>query len=184
MIVHSKVTELNDVVFPEFDGNKAYMVPFLKKDGLPNNLTKWQGIVDSMLAKVDTTSPVYFMLDQKEVKAGTIQRRPGVHIDGFWDASAKGHGHSIRYVNEKDQEAVILATNEAGVMGYEGEWDFSPALGGDCSHISLKNMASRFLEAGKAYLGDTMYFLHESLPILRDCFRIVVRLNVPGYRLV
>lgn len=70
--------------FPDFTGERVYMRPFFKRDGLPADLTRWQDVVGAMLDGVETDLPIYLMIDQKQVGAGEFHRRPGLHIDGYW----------------------------------------------------------------------------------------------------
>lgn len=75
--------------FPLFTGERVYMREFWKELRLPIELRRWQSTVDQMLMGVDTGRPMYLMIDQSELKAGQVHRRPGVHLDGYWVA-----GHS------------------------------------------------------------------------------------------
>lgn len=89
----SRITARNTVEFPEPQGDRIYMLPFTKSGGLPASARRWQGVVDQMLEGVDTTGPVYLMVDEGLVRAGTAQRRPGLHIDGYWDPSGRHQEH-------------------------------------------------------------------------------------------
>ncbi len=88
----SYVEQRAKVDFPLFNNEKVYMLPFYKKEGLPSNLKHWQRTVDSMLDGVNTEDVIYLMIDQGFVKANTYHRRPGVHIDGYWNPGINGHG--------------------------------------------------------------------------------------------
>lgn len=88
----SYVEKRSNVSFPEFKNEKVYMVPFYKKEGLPFNLKHWQKTVDAMLEGVETENVIYLMVDQGIVRANTFHRRPGVHIDGYWNPNFNGHG--------------------------------------------------------------------------------------------
>lgn len=90
----SYVEQREKVRFPDFNNEKVYMLPFYKKDGLPNNLRHWQKTVDSMLDGINTDDLIYLMIDQGFVKANTYHRRPGVHIDGYWNPILNCHGNS------------------------------------------------------------------------------------------
>ena len=60
----SKVVELNEVSFPAWNGERVYMRPFTKRDGLPFDLARWQPTVDQMLQGIDTDSEIYLMIDE------------------------------------------------------------------------------------------------------------------------
>jgi hypothetical protein len=79
------------VPFPEFTGERAYMVPFTKKT-LPAHLARWQDTVDAMLDGIDMPGIGYIMIDQSIALSGNAQRRPGLHIDGYWNPGLSAHG--------------------------------------------------------------------------------------------
>lgn len=83
------------VRFPEFQGERVYMLPFFQDQGLPVPVSRWQATVDAMLDGITTDQPIYLMVDETVVAAGKPQRRPGLHIDGYWHAGG-GHGHGHR----------------------------------------------------------------------------------------
>ncbi|AXP07773.1 hypothetical protein SmphiM6_82 [Sinorhizobium phage phiM6] len=87
-IIHSRGT----VQFPEFMAERVYMREFYKGRGLPSDLKRWQPVVDTLLEGVDTDGPIYLMVDEGEVKAGSTHRREGLHIDGYWNPTLNAHG--------------------------------------------------------------------------------------------
>lgn len=176
------------VEFPAFTGERIYMREFRKQRGLPSDLMRWQPTVDAMLEGIDVDGPIYLMIDQSVVLAGMAQRRPGMHIDGYWipEMYAHGGGHGGgRHVtwcdaDWKDAEAVILASDVSACRAMVGSWDGKPADGGDCSHIDTRGLREVRLHADRVYAGNVT-MLHESLPVSHDCARTLVRLNVPGW---
>ncbi len=190
----STVKQLGSVTLPEFTGDRIYMREFRKADGLPSDLSRWQPTVDQMLDGVDSDGPIFIMVDQTELKAGTPQRRPGVHIDGVWHA---GHGwdnqgggqwnlgsHDTgghRFQDGVETQSLILASNVEGCAVYEGQYDGQPGDGGDFTHLELSGLRRVILEPNHAYAGDAMQLLHESIPVVRDCRRMLVRLNVSNW---
>lgn len=244
----SYVKQGNNISFPQFNGDRVYMLGFTKKDGLPERLRHWEKTVCSMLDGLDIESDniMYLMIDERYVKAGEMHRRPGVHIDGYWlpsvnrhgshfignndDKAYSCHGHnsgsnhvvvpsgghstyspsghihnngghshvhngghltngskikkrmgSKEYV-EWEPEALILASNVSASRAWNGIYEGSPSIGGDCSHIDLSELEEIKLLRNKTYLGNVT-MLHESLPIEQDCHRSLVRINVPGLNL-
>jgi len=144
-----------------------------------------------MLEDVDAPGDIYLMIDQGKVKAGNPHRRPGVHIDGYWVEQLGGHrgghvgqnGYWKNGWNTADliaPEGIILASNVPGAVAYVGEWDGVIGDGGDCSHINVAGMSKIALNAPTAYAGN-VGLLHESIPVVADCARTLVRLNVPGW---
>ncbi|KQP37587.1 hypothetical protein [Pseudorhodoferax sp. Leaf274] len=92
MLKQSTIQQRGAVTFPEFTGERVYMLPFRKAEGLPFDLARWQPTVDAMLDGIDVASPIYLMIDQGVVQPGATHRRPGVHIDGYWRPEIAAHG--------------------------------------------------------------------------------------------
>lgn len=217
MRYQSKVIENGAVTFPEFMGERVYMLGFKQKDGLPVHLNRWQSIVDQMLRGISTDETIYLMIDEQFVPAGKTHRRPGVHIDGYWNPAMRchgsydsrhGHDSSLRIIRKPvsnpqpklkkkpkkksklswetaefdTPEALFLASNVKASRGYIGEFSGSVGNMGDCKDVSISGLNEVVLDANKVYIGN-ITFLHESIPVEQDCYRTVVRLNVPGLEL-
>lgn len=90
----SLVEEAGKIVFPEFRGERVYMLPFTVANGLPEHLSHWQNTVDGMLdgVDVDPQQDIYLMIDQKYVSQHQMHRRPGIHVDGYWIPNLYAHG--------------------------------------------------------------------------------------------
>lgn len=201
----SVAREAGPVDFPAFLSERVYMHEFRMDVGLPEHLKRWQRTVDQMLVGVDTDEPIYLMIDQKEVMASAAHRRPGLHVDGYWNPShsswddgkppawnaVSAHGGHMASVgsmanptwlfHESDRpEAIILASDICASRGLIGEFDGSIKVGGDVSHLDLGHMEPILLQAGRAYQGNVC-FVHESLPVFQGCRRTLVRLHVPGH---
>lgn len=203
----SKIELGGHVEFPAFLAERVYMREFKKKDGLPTDLKRWQPTVDQMLEGIDTDLPMYLMVDQAVVGDNQSHRRPGVHLDGYWDPSLSMHngggpthgprrhssvppGHTGRSPFHSSgssrwedatfdaPEYIILASDVPACRGYVGQFDGPIREGGDASEISLKNLEAIELEANRVYIGNVS-FLHESLPIATSCERTLVRINAP-----
>ena len=190
---HSEMQARSRVQFPLFAGERHYMIPFFQSEGLPVHLSHWQPTVDAMLEGIETYAPIYFMADQSFVGAGQTQRRPGLHVDGYWhpDLHAYGGrgGHTGRHmasgwdeVDFSEPEALILASNVSAARAYLGDYDGPIGDGGDASKIDVSNLRVMHMEKNVAYCG-TVATLHESLPVRVDCNRTLVRLNCPGVTL-
>lgn len=92
----SVLQERNQVDFPKFNGDRIYMLEFFKGKPLPVEAKRWQLTVDQMMEGVDAEGPLYLMVDQAFVKARNFHRRPGVHIDGYWQPMIAGHSGGDR----------------------------------------------------------------------------------------
>ncbi len=80
-----------EVIFPQFKPERIYMREFTKQQGLPFDLARWQPTVDAMLQGIDTSGPIFIMVDAAPVIVGVAHRRPGLHIDGYWSPALKAH---------------------------------------------------------------------------------------------
>ncbi len=181
----SRIEQRAKVTFPTTGplAERIYMQPFLKVGEeilLPSSMARWIPTVATMLQGIETTSRMYLMVDRSVVKAGQSQRRPGPHIDGHWRESGGG---TVDAADFEDNELIILASNVEGCVAYVGSYprvDFKP--GGDCSGMNLSKLKKVRLLADYVYVG-TVATIHESVPIKQDCFRTLVRINVPGVTL-
>jgi len=191
MKINSRYRKGGIVSFPKHTGEKIYMVPFLKREGLPSHISRWQSVVDVMLEDIETDQPIYIMVDQGIVKAGNPHRRGGIHIDGNWMPDIQAHGggswiptpiHSPFPTHEHTElkpEALILSSDVSACAFYKGEIEAQVGDGGDCSHLDLSSFNRELAEPNRVYIGNVTV-LHESLPVLKSCQRTVVRLNCPG----
>lgn len=122
MIYASIVDERGAVTFPEFTGERVYMEPFTQAAGLPVHLARWQNTVDQMLVGIEVDSPIYIMIDQTHVEAGRPQRRPGVHIDGYWLPEVRAHmgggSHVARSIPNPRREGYHSAGGHTGGGGH------------------------------------------------------------------
>ncbi len=180
----SNVQQRGRVAFPEFTGERIYMREFTKAGGLPRDLARWQETVDAMLDGVDAPGPIFLMVDQSRVIAGNAQRRPGLHVDGYWNPSIQAHGgggHGGHKISGEATEALILASSVLGGCGYVGQFSGQAGDGGDCEHIGRDGLLRVEMEPGRVWAGHALTMLHESIPVRRDALRTLVRLNVAGW---
>lgn len=77
-------------------------------------------------------------------------------------------------------ETILLASDVPACRALVGEYEGPIGKGGDLTHLDLSHMREIMFEANKVYAGNVT-FAHESLPVLHDCQRTVVRINVPGH---
>lgn len=211
MLFQSKVSILGHVArFPDYTGERVYMKPFTKKEGLPKELLRWTDLVNEMIAPVDTDAEMYLMIDQSIVKAGSYHRRPGRHIDGYWDRGGGGMhrgeldpsvgrwrshipvnpgGHSSRHSSGvddwskstfEDKEGILLCSNVFASLAYSGPFKGPIGDGGDCSKVKSLDLTTHAMHEGYIY-GGNVTMLHESIPVPYDCERTVVRINTPGW---
>jgi hypothetical protein len=93
-IHNSQVRVGSSVTFPEWKGERHYMIPFTVGRGLVGDLGRYQTTVNQMMEGilVDTQQECYLMVDEKEVVPGNFHRRPGLHVDGYWHPAIQKHG--------------------------------------------------------------------------------------------
>lgn len=173
--MRSDVRQLAPVPFPEFLSERIYMVPFLRRDGLPAELTRWQPTVDAMLGDRPIDGTIYLMIDQGHVEPGVSHRRPGLHVDGYW--SSAGHGPKHQHRGACDQ-SIVLASDAPGGVGYVGDYEGEPGPGGEY-RLDTTQLRRVELTPGFAWAGHALHFLHESVPAPVAQNRTLVRLNVP-----
>lgn len=209
MIYESLIQQRGPVSLPEVRGERIYMLPFTRSAGLPESASRWQATVDEMLDGIpDTGGPAYLMVDESFVQAGSPHRRPGVHIDGYWQpggrwghrASAHGPGRHTPSPGPSHRpwqpghkplgaswetspfetpEAIIMASSIEGACGYAGTYAGPVGDMGDCSGLDLSGLKRVPFPAHKA-IACNVTGLHESLPLAQSGWRQLVRLNVPG----
>jgi len=170
---------------PPFDPNVGcYMVPHYELE-----LEGWKDLVNEIVKTYKSLSmgthtalghDFFVTIDQSSLKSGETHRRPGPHYDGYWMNSCRPDprwntvDHSL--VNKSD---IILLSNVMGSVGYRGKVKTYLTEGGDCSHLAeeLKSFTREPLEANKIYLGSS-HFIHESVPVEKDCDRQLLRITV------
>lgn len=92
--MRSQVAVGTRVDFPEWRGERHYMLPFTLRSGLPKEARRYQNVVDQMMGsiQVDRDQECYFMVDEKDVVPGQTHRRPGLHVEGYWIQDIRCHG--------------------------------------------------------------------------------------------
>ena len=84
------------VAFPEPTGIRIYMQP-VTLDHLYGTRSPYATTVHNMIENtpIGVTDLMYLMVDEGHVKTGELQRRRGMHIDGYWidnNPIMMGHG--------------------------------------------------------------------------------------------
>lgn len=191
----SIIQKRGKVEFPEWTGERIYMRRFTKSNGLPSELSRWQKTVNAMLEGIETQQAIYLMVDQGLASPEKSHRRPGVHIDGYWVEEIGGHDGSHKSVAvgswehpSKDwkhcdfstPEGLILASDIEACRAFEGNFLGKVGKGGDCSGIELSSLKEIPMVGGSIYAGNVT-MLHESIPVIRESKRTLVRLSIPGW---
>ena len=187
--------ELYKVEIPNFTG-EVKMLPF-SLDNLSEIPAQFKGLVSKMIEALPNKKGVaYLTVDGKTVEKGKTQRRGGVHIDGNylpqlcgWGSGCGGNGwkvgeggrilssdeHKLSY--ESHTGGMLIASTYPACKGWNGEFDGSPYIGGDCTRI--EGLGEGFiLKPNVVYYGNSQW-LHESLPVDKTTHRVVVRVTLP-----
>jgi hypothetical protein len=195
---------------PEFTGERVYMRRLDLKSAFPADLGRWESVVNSMLRGIDVPI-VYLMVDQSFVPAGSTQRRPGLHVDGYWVANDASHGGSPGRHSGSPSHAPEPSPEPSHKPSKGGVHDFADWANAAFDAPEAILLASD-VAASRAFVGEwdgqigdggscatdvtgleeivlqagrcyagNVACLHESLPVAAACHRTLVRLNVPGW---
>jgi len=179
----------NEIELPMIDGEFS-MMPFdlLTLNGLSAD---FKGIAEKLLTNIKHNGGNAFLtVHGKMIKKGGTLRRGGAHTDGSYDSKVFGwgggwkvgeNGHAITSYDHKrlynsDTGGIILASNFESCLGWIGEFEGLPGVGGDCSTISLDEPF--MLKRNTVYYGNN-HFIHESLPLSDDVHRVFARITMP-----
>lgn len=185
--------KLNKISIPRFDG-EIKMLPF-ELSSLIDVPLQFLDCVENMICNLPKLYGVaYLTVDGRTITQGETHRRGGAHIDGnyidylcSW-GNGGGNGwkvmeggviltskeHEMSYENENG--GMLMASDFVSCKGWNGEYDNKSGVGGDCSHIELKNGFN--LDKNTVYYGSSQ-FIHESLPIKQDTHRTLIRITLP-----
>lgn len=127
----------------------------------------------------------HMTVDEKVVKAGMSQRRPGPHVDGCfmpdlgrWGGSP-GWNHNCNNLGRSEsfrRMPIIVAADVAGCKAWKGRYPIQPTDSGALPGIELD--AGEVIPAGVGYLLSPDC-VHESLVFDRDTRRTFLRIALP-----
>lgn len=190
-MIKSLVTQTGQIDLPLIEGEYS-MIPF--------DLTSLEGltgifkevVVQMLKGLPNLTGTAFFTIHGKNLKKGETLRRGGAHVDGNYEPHNMTFGnsggwkvgqggaplgtelHSRQYV--KETGGIILASNFPACLGWVGDFEGFPHSGGDCTHLELNTPF--MLEKSKVYYGNN-HFIHESLPMSEDVYRVFARITLP-----
>lgn len=180
-VLQSSIRNLCQVDLP-YAGRQHYMHNFdLSEPTVPEGFEDYLPVVRRIVDSAGVRHGVaYLTVDEKVVKAGMSQRRPGAHVDGcFMPTEMRwGHGGWNHYCNHvpSDRMPVIVASSVAGCKVWEGEFMAEPREDGDLSHLELGD--GLIAEAGRAYWLSPDC-IHESMRFSEDTQRTFIRIAMP-----
>ncbi len=182
-----------NIQMQHFDTTKMAV---MTDDPFINNILPYKDIVSEMLSGINLLgNTAYLTVHGKHLKKGEILRRGGKHIDGNYDPDifnwtcngvdfdkylnkeappVDSEHHQILY--NSNRGGVLLLTNYEACLGWTGEFDGTAGLGGSCDHIETGEPF--ILQRNKVYYGNST-FIHESIPVKEDVYRIMFRITLP-----
>lgn len=186
----SKFENIGTIDLPYVNG-EYQMIPFdmATLDGLSG---EFRVIAKKMIAPIkNKVGTAYLTVHGRFLRQGKTLRRPAPHTDGNYEPHLMTFGgggwkvgengpaintelHDRQYNSENG--GIILATNYASCLGWRGDFDGLPSVGGDCRHIKLDD--PELLSSGQIYYGNN-HFIHESIPVGKDVHRVFARVTLP-----
>jgi hypothetical protein len=192
-MINSISKELYSINLPFYKGEVS-MLPF-NLDNISTLPEEFRKVVRDMIRFLSVKKGEAFLtVHGKFVKKDKTLRRGAPHIDGNYlkEVSDWGNGggngwkvgengvklnseeHKLSYLNENG--GMLIASNYSACKGWNGFYSDEPKEGGDCSHVDLKD--GFMLKPDTVYYGNSQ-FIHESLPVNKDVFRILYRITLP-----
>ena len=194
-MIKSISKELNTIQIPYYKGELS-MLPFNLNDlsTVPN---EFKETVEQMIISLPNKMGTAFLtIHGKFIKKAKTLRRGAPHIDGnfiqglsdYWGGGGGTNGwkvgengfsltseeHKLSYENENG--GMLIVSDYSACMGWNGIYEGKAKEGGDCSHIDLGE--GFMLKPNKVYYGNSQ-FIHESLPLDKDIFRVLYRITLP-----
>ncbi len=189
----SHVTPVNTIELPLIEGEFS-LIPF-DLQTLEGLTEEFKAVVRQMLKGIQNLAgTAFFTIHGKRLHKGQTLRRGGPHTDGNfipeiggwtggggngWKVGENGPSvgserHERSYVEVNG--GIILCSNFEACLGWVGEYEGFPAVGGDCSHLKLDTPFT--LQRNTVYYGNN-HFVHESLPMTEDVHRVFARVTLP-----
>jgi hypothetical protein len=188
-MLNSYARPLCAVTLPPMLGRQVYMHSFdASAPSMPEGCEDYRPSVVALLASAGIQSgTIHMTIDEKVVRAGQSQRRPGPHVDGCFIPSAEswGHGggsggwnHGCNNIptDYPGRMPVIVAASVEGCKVWEGQFDAEPKSDGDLSHLELGEGVVVPANVGYLLSPDCV---HESMTLPRDIPRTFLRLALP-----
>lgn len=192
-MLHSIVKPLNSISIPHFKGEVS-MIPF-DLSNLNSVPKQFRGTVEQMVQNLpNKTGTAFLTVHGRFVKKAKTLRRGAPHIDGNYMPKVSSWGNSggggwkvgqngAKLTSEEHIKSyenpnggMLIASNYSACKAWEGKFEGKANEGGDCSHLELGE--GFMLDANKVYYGNSQ-FIHESLPLDKDVFRVLFRITLP-----
>jgi hypothetical protein len=185
-MLHSSYRPLTKVSLP-YANRQMYMHSFDIAN--PVMAAGYEDYLDPVMTLLDAacikSGIAHMTVDEKVVKAGYSQRRPGPHVDGCFVPSAESWNHGsggwLHNCNNILGESaarmpVIVASSFPGCVAWEGIFEGEPKSDGDLSHLDLGVGALLDSDTGYLFSPDC---IHESICFGTDVQRTFLRIALP-----
>lgn len=191
-MLNSDYRELCGVNLP-FQGRQKYMHSFdLSRPAMSEGFEDYlEPVLVLIQAAGAITGTAHMTVDEKVIKRGSSQRKPGPHVDGCFipTVQAWGHGdgggggrwnHYCNHITGRiiQRMPVIVASSVQGCRAWRGDFEATPTVSGDLSHIHHKLGSGEVLPANHGYLLSADC-IHESMIFEEDTRRTFLRIALP-----
>lgn len=175
---YRKMWQHSPIPFPEFSGTRIMMMPVRIGYGMgvPEN---YVGIFTqlSLMAERRFDGAIgYLTIDERLVQKDATLRRPGLHVDGYYQGRCGAWGGGGGWGSVGNGMLTVSSTPHC--KAYLGYFSEEPGPEGECGHMTLPNEGEIF-QANQVYWLDGAC-VHESLPVEEDTYRQFVRLSLPS----
>lgn len=167
-----------------WEGRQHYMHELdIERPTMPKGFSDYIEVVSSLLdASGVRRGTAFVTVDEKVVKAGMSQRRPGPHVDGcfmpengIWGHGGGGWDHGCNHIPIA-RMPIITAASVAGCKVWRGAFKADPKNDGDLSHLSLTD--GELLPPNFGYMLSPDC-VHESIRFQTDTKRTFIRIAMP-----
>ena len=189
-VLESSMKDLGEFILPKWQGRQKYMHTFdTREPVMAEGYEDYGEVVTRLCRQAEFQGVAHMTVDEKVIKPGMSQRRPGAHVDGCFmpEYGSWGHGPGpswAHYCNHVpvDRMAVIVASSVPGCIVYEGRFEGEPRNDGDLEHIRNQFGKSTLLPANRGFelspdcVHESVVFLS---PIKRSFLRIALSSPYP-----
>lgn len=182
-LINSRVKELGEVKFPAYTGLQVHMREFHVGFVRDSDGDEYIQLIKQLTKDLPYNMVVFVTIDEQDVKAGSSQRRGGLHVDGHWEPT-RGWRTGGYWGTETsfylDTGGMIIASTEVGCTAWGGYFDGKPGKDGDCESMrdQLTDKKQVVMKANTAYQTNA-WCLHESMVQEHDVRRQLIRITLP-----
>lgn len=178
----SRLKEVGKVNFPDYTGIRILQMPIIMGDldSIPDNMSHWKEAIDQLFKIAHIKNGIgYITIDEKIVKKGKSHRRAGLHVDGVFEGHAGCTFGGGTFGTVAD--GMYLAASKIGCRAWNQNFEGWAGYDGECDHLKeqCQKNTEIILQPDKVYwIGGLC--VHESMPMIEDTQRILVRLTMPN----